>query len=269
MLSFKEEILLMLILPVAFSYFPGDTINVYSVEPCESLKVYVNSYGLSFLDCNEITPVMFECSCINNRFDLVARIKDDAPATTYTISIEIHLPTEETKIEEKEIAYVPSGGGKKPPAKYYKPAPTSLPIPETPSPTETPVPTESPTPAEPSPSPTITETPEFPEVTDCNRLKALYETLLAKHKKLKSEYNEIKEERDTWIVMATNCYDTAYESQRKCEQEKRAWAVAFLISSIMLLAFLYAFFRKPPEKDKNLESPTTPLEKPCYGGAAH
>lgn len=257
---------MLIVFPIgAFAYYPGDIVDIYTVSLCKYLTVGVNSYGLKFIDCNEVSPNTWHCDCVNNSFDLKAEILPDAPSIDYRISIEIFNPKEEKK-EVKKV--MPFSAG----IVFYA--------------QKTPAPTPSPSP---SPMPTPITTPEKEQdkmdkievrsECDCNELQDRIRTLKNQLQKALRKLNDCNRERTVLEKDISACSD-AYsqyamlkKENEKCTQEKISFQIICIIISILLLFCLYALFSRAEEensKDKKEPKNPTPalMEKPCYGGVA-
>jgi len=222
-----EAFVLLIVFPIgAFAYFPGDIVDIYTVSPCQYLTVGVNSYGLKFIDCNEVSPNIWHCDCVNNSFDLKAVILPDAPSIDYQISIEIFNPEDEKK-EVKKV--VPFSGGV---VFYAQKTPTPAP---SPSPSPTPIATPAPT----------TPTPHEEE-RGCGgggASRICYDELVDLNKK----FNSYKEACETQKMVLIKYIG-------KAELERSLWQIVSLLLAVLLVVCLFALFNASEENEETKKS---------------
>jgi len=249
---------------LAYAYYPGDIVDVYTVSPCQSLTVISEPEGLDFLDCEEENGV-WHCTCVDNQFKLRAKIREDAQPTDYKITIQIFNP-EKKEIVEKVVPQI-YGCGRC--ARFRRATPTPTP---TPSPSPTPTPTITP---EEKPGEEIEEAE-----CNCNALRKNIKTLENQLQDVLQKLNTCKHEREVMaeeIADINTAYNVYYEARsrlqetyEKCVREKTLFQITFIVTTILLLFCLYALFSRAEKEDKNdkdkKEPVPVPFEKPCCGG---
>ncbi|MHA1685196.1 MAG: hypothetical protein ACTSYD_02185 [Candidatus Heimdallarchaeaceae archaeon] len=239
-----EAFVLLIVFPIeASAYYPGDIVGIYTVSPCQYLTVEINSYGLKFIDCNEVSLNTWHCDCVNNSFDLKAEILPDAPSIDYRISIEIFNPKEEKK-EVKKV--VPFSAG----VVFYAqktPAPTPLPSPS-------PMPTPTTTPEKEQDK---TEKIEVGVGCDCNVLQDGIRTFKNQLHDALQKLNDCDQERTVLREDISACLD-AYsqyamlkKENEKCIRKKTFYQITCIPLAILLLLCLYALFSRAEEENNS------------------